>query len=338
MNGRRQFGYTKRSGLSFGVTGLICSLCLWPSACQSPQHERIAVIPQVDGETLWEPAHVGAEYAAVQAGVSVYWNAPTNADDVQAQIRLVNKVVDRNYQGLVLAPDRSLALITHVYRALAQGIPKVIIGSPLAIPAGGSLLYILNDDAEGGQIAAQRVAGLLKGHGTVALLGINPNIAGILIRARSFEQFLAQNDPGIHIVDKRLGSFNIAHERQAAIDSLNANPDLDVVVALTGDTFIGTFSALGTRRENHSIRVVALDSLDLGGFSSEWLDSVIREDTRLMGQQAVELIHARLLGQAVPAIVHLHPKLITRENFSTPEVQRMISMDWTLGRWRWSFK
>jgi ribose transport system substrate-binding protein len=225
-----------------------------------------------------------------------------------------------------------------VYRALAQGIPKVIIGSPLAIPAGGSLLYILNDDAEGGQIAAQRVAGLLKGHGTVALLGINPNIAGIMIRARSFEQFLGQNDPDIHIVDKRLGSFNIAHERQAAVDSLNANPDLDVVVALTGDTLSGTISALGTRPENHSIRVVAFDGVGLGGFESKWLDSVIQEDTRLMGQQAVDLIHARLLGQAVPTIVHLHPKLITRENNSTPEVQRMISMDWTLGRWRWSSK
>jgi ribose transport system substrate-binding protein len=320
------------------VTGLICSLCLWPSACRSPQHERIAVIPQVDGETLWEPAHVGAEFAADRAGVSVYWNAPTSADDVQAQIALVNQVVEKNYQGLILAPDQSLALITPVRRALAHGIPTVIIGSPLTIQAGGSLSYILNDDAEGGQIAAQRVAGLLKGHGTVALLGINPNIAGIMIRARSFEQFLGQNDPDIHIVDKRLGSFNIAHERQAAVDSLNANPDLDVVVALTGDTLSGTISALGTRPENHSIRVVAFDGVGLGGFESKWLDSVIQEDTRLMGQQAVDLIHARLLGQAVPTIVHLHPKLITRENIRTPEVQRMISMDWTLGRWRWSSK
>ena len=320
------------------MTGLICCLCLWPTACQSPHQERIAVIPQVDGDALWEPAHVGAEDAADRVGVSVYWNAPTNADDVQAQIRLVNKIVDGNYQGLVLAPDQSLALITPVNRALALGIPTVIIGSPLAIPAGGSLFYILNDDAEGGQIAAQRVAGLLKGHGTVALLGINPNIAGIMIRARSFEQFLAQNDPGIHIVDKRFGSFNTAHERQAAVDSLNANPDLDVVVALTGDTIVGIFSALGTRPENHSVRVVAFDSLGLGGLNSEWLDSVIQEDARRMGQQAVELIHARLLGQAVPTIVHLHPKLITREDIGTPEVQRMTSMDWTLGRWRWSSK
>ena len=84
MNGRRQFGYSKRRRPPFGLTGLICCLCLWPTACQSPHQERIAVIPQVDGDALWEPAHVGAEDAADRVGVSVYWNAPTNADDVQA--------------------------------------------------------------------------------------------------------------------------------------------------------------------------------------------------------------------------------------------------------------
>lgn len=327
-----------RSRLCLATTGLACAFALWPAACGSHPQIRIAVIPQTEGTNLWEAEHTGTEQAADPAGIFIYWNAPTREDDVEAQIALVDRVVDKNYQGLVLAPDQALSLIMPVRRALAHGIPTVIIGSPLSIPAGGNLSYILNDDEEGGRLAAERAAALLHGHGTVAILGINPDITGIMIRARTFEQFAAQNYPGIRIVEKRVGSFNAPHEQQMAEETLRANPDLDLIVALMSTTVDGALSALETTEKNHQVRVIGFD---LGGYPlyngrQRNLDSVVQEDTRSMGQQAIELIRARLLGQPVPATVHLHPKLITRDNMNSPDVRLMLSQDWTLGRWRWS--
>jgi ribose transport system substrate-binding protein len=281
----------------------------------------------------WDPAHAGAEDAADPAGIFVYWNAPTREDDVEAQITLVDRVVNGNYQGLVLAPNQALSLITPVRRALAHGIPTVIIGSPLPMTAGGNLIYILNDDEMGGQIAAQRVAALLNGHGTVALLGINPDISGIMIRSRAFEEFLAQNDPEIRIVEKRMGTFNVAHEQQVAEDTLRANPNLDVVVALMWPTIDGTLSALETTGRGHSVKIIGFDPFAPPPFQQKpSLDSVIREDTRSMGREAIELIHAKLQGQAVPALVHLRPTLITRDNIDAPNVRFML----TSINWRWS--
>ena len=182
----------RRQCQRFASVGLVCALALWVIACRSHPQVKIAVIPQTEGNSIWDPAQEGAENAANPAGISIYWNAPAREDDVEAQIALVDRVADGNYQGLVLAPDQALSLIAPVRRALARDIPTVIIGTPLPIPAGGNLMYILNDDVEGGRIAAQRVAGLLDGHGTVALLGIDPDITGIMIRSRAFEEFLAQ--------------------------------------------------------------------------------------------------------------------------------------------------
>jgi ribose transport system substrate-binding protein len=325
-----------RHGLGFGV--LVCAVVLWVGACDSHQRVRIAFIPQTEGTVLWEAAHTGAEAAANPAGVFVDWNAPTREDDVEAQIALVDRVVNANYQGLVLAPDQTLSLITPVRRSLAHGIPTVIIGSPLPIPAGGNLSYILNDDAEGGRLAAERVARLLHGHGTVAVLGINSDVTGIMIRERAFEQALAENYPGIRIVEKRMGSFNAPHEQQVAEDTLRANPDLDVIVALMSTSIDGSLSALDTTSaSNHSVRVIGFDDGAVPAFDQyKSLDCVIQEDIRAMGQQAIELIHARMLGQAAPLTVHLHPKLISRENIRSPEVREMFLQDWTLGRWRWS--
>lgn len=291
------------------------------------------MIPQTEGNQLWDPAHEGAENAADPAGIFVYWNAPTREDDVEAQIGLVDRAVASNFQGLVLAPNQALSLITPVRRALEHGIPTVIIGSPLPIPPGGDLIYVLNDDIAGGRIAAQRVAKLLNGHGTVALLGINPDITGIMIRSRAFEEFLAQNDPGIRIVEKRMGTFNVAHEQQEAEDTLRANPSLDVVVALMWPTIDGTSAALEAMPENHHLKVIGFDPFGLPPFQQGGnIDSVIDQDTRSMAREAIELIHAKLLGQSVPSLVHIQPKLITRDNVNSPEVRFMVS----IRDWRWS--
>jgi ribose transport system substrate-binding protein len=326
-----QYRLIRRHTLSCLTLACVLSLCI--AACRSHPQVRIAVIPQTEGNAQWDPALEGAENAAKPARISIYWNAPAREDDVEAQIALVDRVVSGNYQGLVLAPDQALSLIAPVRRALSREIPTVVIGSPLPIPAGGNLMYILNDDAEGGRIAAQRVAGLLNGHGAVALLGIDPDITGIMIRARAFEEYLVQNSPGIRIVEKRMGTFNVAHEQQVAEDTLRANPNLDVIVALMWPTIDGTLSALDAEPVNH-VKVIGFDP---SGFPPSFdrkasLDSVIREDTRSMGRQAVELIHARLQGQSVPSVVHLHPKLITRDNVDSPEVRFMV----TSRSWRWS--
>jgi ribose transport system substrate-binding protein len=315
------------------LAGVVCLLALWVSACGSRPQVRVAVIPQTEGNALWDPALEGAENAANPAGIMIYWNAPAREDDIEAQIALVDRVVDGNYQGLVLAPDQALSLIAPVRRAMARKIPTVVIGSSLPIPAGGDLMYILNDDVEGGRIAAHRVAGLLDGHGTVAVLGINPDITGIMVRSRAFEESLAQNYPDIRIVDKRMGTFNFAHEQQVAEDVLKANPNLDVVVGLMWPTIDGTLSALDTTPGNHHVRIIGFDPFGLPPFQQKAsLDSVIREDTRSMTRQAIELIHRRLQGQTVPALVYLQPKLITRDNLESPEVRFML----TSRSWRWN--
>ena len=148
-----------------------------------------------------------------------------------------------NYQGLILAPDQSRALITPVRRAMLRGVSIVVVGSPLPIPPGNRLSYILNDDQEGGRIAARRVATILHGQGSVAILGIDDDIAGIVTRARSLEQFLATAYPQIHIV-KMAGSFNLPHEQQVAEETLKANPSLDAVVTLTSTSTLGAISVV----------------------------------------------------------------------------------------------
>jgi len=296
--------------------------------CSSNNLGKVAVIPRTSGTMLWEPEHGGAEAAGRKANLWVYWNAPTREDDTAAQIALVERITHGNYQGLVLAPDQALALMTPVRRAVASGLYTVIVGSPLSIPASDRLSYILNDDEEGGRIAARRVALLLHGKGSVAIIGINPNISGIMIRARSFESFLAEHYPEIHIVEKRMGSFNVPHEQQVAEEILRTNENLDVIVALMWPSVRGAISTIEDESGKRSTKVIGFDP-DALPFEANSLDSVIVQNTREMGYQAVGLIAARLRGQPMPPLVKLEPVLVTRENVNSEQVGNLTSMDWS---------
>ena len=285
---------------------------------------------------LWEPEHGGAQTTALKLGARIYWNAPTREDDVEGQIAFVQRVSSGTYQGLILAPDQSRALITPVRRAMQRGLSIVVVGSPLPIPPGNRLSYVLNDDQEGGRIAAQRVATILHGQGSVAILGIDDDIAGIVTRARSLEQFLATAYPQIHIV-KMAGSFNLPHEQQVAEETLKANPGLDAVVTLTSTSTLGAISVVASLRPSRRIRIIAFDP-DFLGFDNPDLDSFVLEDTQKMGAEAVRLIVGKLQGQSEPAVTEYKPVLVTRDNVNSADVRQLTSMDWRpepmLGTWR----
>lgn len=114
---------------------------------QHHSRHAIAVIPQTTAQEIWESEHAGAARAASESGWSIYWNGPSREDDFTRQIQIVNQEIERRVDGLVLAPDHAVALISPVRNALAHNIPCVVVSSPLGISPGGMLSYVLNDEA-----------------------------------------------------------------------------------------------------------------------------------------------------------------------------------------------
>ena len=317
---------------------LACALLAGASGCRA-RRPVIAVIPRTEGTLLWESEHVGAEFAAQQTGASIYWIAPTREDDVEGQIALVERTARRRVGGLVLAPDQALSLISPVRRVLARGIPTVIIGSPLPLPSGGNLAYVLNDDEEAGRLAAERIAAQLHGRGSIAVLGMTPDVTGIMVRERSLEQALAAGWPQISIVDKYMGLLNVPHEQQLAEETLRSHPDLGAMVALTSSSLDGALSAVDSMPQARAVRIIGFDYGGLPPFDRyRNLDCILQADTRSMGERAVELIHAWRTGATMPDVIRVPPVLITASNLNTAPVRRMLAQDWTLGRWNWGLE
>lgn len=313
-----------------GISLAASALLLATLACKSSHHALIAVIPGTTAQELSESEHAGAERAARAFDWNVYWNGPTREDDFPQQIHLVQEAIDRKVAGLVLSPDHAVALISPVRSALARGIPSVIVGSPLGTSPSGNLVFVVNDDAATGRLAADRAALYLKSDDAVAVLGVDPNILGSINRANAFESSLRQRFPNVRIIEKRSISFSIAEAEESVQKIIHSDSGLRVIVALNINQTRAAMHALHNSRSDGKIVLIGCDQdldlmlhLRLGD-----INSVIAENSREMGSLAVQIIHERLQGEQTQSEVVVEPILVTRENIDTPAVQEVLNMGW----------
>lgn len=320
-SGRLRF--VRRATWAARMVAALLLVCACGCRVNSP---TIAVIPRTTGMALWEPEHAGAQFTASHLGLRVYWNAPTREDDVQGQIALVERIIQRGYAGLVLSPDQNLALITVVQRALAHKIPTVIVGSGLPLVPGGRLSYVLNDDREMGSMAAARMGEILQAKGTVAIIGINPAIAGIPERVEGFDRTLASRFREVRVIERRSGSFNVPYEQQITEEVLNSHPDLNAIFAVSADATRGAYSALVELRRTKAVKLIGCDQDLLMPLVTGEIDSVLAENTFEMGRKAVEIVAETRDGKAVPPITRLRPLMVSKDNLQSPDIRKILGL------------
>jgi ribose transport system substrate-binding protein len=308
------------------ILATLSLVCSFP-AC-SRKADIIAVIPRACGTVLWEPEHAGAAHVARSDGMEIYWNAPTREDDVAGQIDLLEKIVARGYAGIIITPDQTLPLRTPVRRIVSHGIPMVVVGTNLGIAPSARLAYVLNDDEAGGQMAARRLGEILDGKGSIAILGINPQLTGITARERSFESALDSEYPNIHVAVRRLGYYSVPQEQQVAEDILNSGVPIDAIVALSHISTRGAYYALVEFDKTRKVKLIGFDQGLMPPIRTGGIDSVVMERTYDMGHTAMELMDAEVHGRTVPPTTVLAPILMTRQNIDAPEIRQQLMANW----------
>ena len=291
---------------------------------------QVAMIARTAASSIWEAAHAGAQAAAAQHGMTMYWNAPQSEDDVQQQAALVDRIIDKGYGGLIVAPDQPRVLTTLVERGVARGVKTVAIVSPLPIPPRENLAYIVNDDEAAGRMAALRVNQILNGKGKVAVLGVDPESLSELTILHSFEATLEQSFPGVTIADCRTGSHNQSEAQEIVDEELNTHRDLAALFTLSAVATYGAISSLQSRTLGRTIKLVGFEQSPAlaDKVRSGVMDSLIAEDSYEMGRQAMELLAANREHSMPPETRRLTPILLTAENIDSPQMQHLVRLDW----------
>ncbi len=271
---------------------------------------------------MWDGGRRGATEAAGRHNYHIYWNAPRSENDVEGQISLIDRVVRRKYQALVVAPNHALAILVPLRRALAAHLPVVVVSEPLPIVPSDSISYIVNDDERMGELAAEQIAQAVHGRGTIALLGVAPFRKGIALRARSAELYLASHFPEIKVAMRAPGALDAAEAQEAVSAILDSHPEVDGILSLTAVSTRAAHFTVPSRSGQHQVKLVGCEQdYDLIGYLHNGeIEAIVAENTYRMGYEAIDRIASYWAGKAALGTLTIPPFVITKRNLGSDEV------------------
>ena len=294
----------------------------------------VGVVPKGTNHTFWQSVHAGAIKAGEEFGLDVLWNAPQMEIDTARQISIVENLITRQVDGIVLAPVDEDALVTVVERAVDRGIPVAIFDS--AINTDRIITFVVTDNYQGGVTAAERMGAILDGHGKVGVIGFMPGSASTMKREAGFVETVAEKFPGIEIVGVK---FNMADRAKALAEAenlLTAHPDLAGFFADNESSVDGTVQAVKQRGLAGKVKIVGFDASEtlVADMRAGVIDSIVVQDPFKMGYESTRQMSIHLQGGETERHIDSGAYLLRPENVDTPEMQEVVFPDlkYWLGR------
>lgn len=299
-------------------------IALATAGCQRSSRRVIGVVPKSTAHVFWVAVESGVCAAARDFGVEILWNGPPAETEYDRQIQIVDSMIARRVSGLAIAAAERKALVSPVERAMAAGIPVVVFDS--GVDSTRYTSFVATNNYEAGQLGARTLGRLLGGRGKVAVVLHAPGSYSTMERERGFEDVMRAEFPGIRIVARQFGMADRARARAAAENMLAAHPDLDGLFASTEPSSSGAALALKARNRAGKVRFVGFDfsASMVEDLKAGVMDAMVVQDPFGMGYEVIRLLVDKLEGKVVPQRVDLHARVVTRADWESPEIQRLL--------------
>ena len=296
-------------------------------AADAPQTYALAVIPKGTTHNFWKAIHAGAASAAKEFGCTIVWIGPDVENDRKQQIDVVQNMIAKGVDAIVLAPLDDQALVAPVESAVQRNIPVVVIDSGLKSELHSS--FVATDNFEGGRLGARRLAEVMGGRGKVIMLRYNQGSASTNNREEGFLKELAENFPGIEVLsENQYGGATIGTAMEASQNLLNRFGDeIQGIFTPNESSTFGMLRALQNANRAGKIHHVGFDcSPDLEkGLRDGHVDGLVVQDPFQMGYHGVRIALATVNGDEVEKRVPTRLAVVTPENIDTEDIQDLIA-------------
>ena len=331
----------RRSSVLWFMSSLVGLVIL--SGCSSSREQakkyRIAVIPKGTSHVFWDSIHAGAIKAARERGnAHILWNGPAKEDQRHRQLEIVEEFTTEGVSAIILAPTDRQTLVAPVEKALAKGIPVVIIDSGLqlseTIQASDKYLgYVATDNRLGGVKAAQRMIDLLKGkqRAKIMMLRYQANSESTEEREKGFQETITKA-PNIELfVPPDEAGATVESAQQAADKLVADHKDLDGIFVPNESSTTGMLRSLEALNRAGEVRLVGFDANDIliNALRAGKVDGLVLQDPFDMGYQSVLRAIDFLEGKGTPKekVKNTNLQVVTRENMDDPAIKPLYARD-----------
>ncbi len=189
-------------------------------------------------------------------------NGIKNEEDVAGQVNLVEQMLARGVDALVIAPADSKALISSLERAMKNGVIVVNIDNKLDTKILSerklSIPFVGPDNRKGARLAGEYLAKHLHKGDPVAVINGIPSAFNAIQRRLGFED--AMKSAGLPIVASQNGNWEMAKANQVASGIINEHPEIKAILCANDSMALGAVSALESAGRT-DVLVVGYDNI-----------------------------------------------------------------------------
>src|SRR6266446_8012770 len=220
--------------------------------------ERVFVMVPKGVHPYYEPCFEGFKDAAAKYGVKAEYRA-AKAFEVPQQVEVIENVIARHVDGIAISALDDQGLVPVIAEASKAGIKVITFDAPA--PSSQALTYIGTDNKTAGYEAGKKMAELMKGKGSIAILQGGLGAANLNLRTQGFREAMAKSAPGAKILEvvDVAGDFSVATNKTEAI--LQTYPDLTAIFAVSAEGAPAAASVLKQQKKAGKILLAGFDDL-----------------------------------------------------------------------------
>tara|TARA_R110002096_G_scaffold4493_28_gene20996 strand:+ start:2523 stop:3401 length:879 start_codon:yes stop_codon:yes gene_type:complete len=230
-----------------------------------PEKPTVALVMKSLANEFFKTMADGAEaYQADHAEeFELIVNGIRNETDLTAQVNLVEQMVSRGVDAIVIAPADSKALAPALKRAMDTGVTVVNIDNQLdaEVLAGAKLTipFVGPDNREGAKMVGDVVAGKLQPGDAVAIIEGVPTAFNAVQRRLGFED--AMKAGGMKIVSSQSGSWEMAKANAVASAILSEHPEVKALLCANDSMALGAVTAVKAAGVSGKVLVAGFDNI-----------------------------------------------------------------------------
>jgi len=274
-------------------------------------------------DIMWRGVKQRAEKLAYEA---VVYSANNSA---KTELQHTVDAIKQGVSGIVVSPTNSSACVTILKLAKKAGIPVVI--SDIGTDAGEYVAYISSDNRDGayqiGKVLAERMRTLNWQDGRVGIVAIPQKRANGQARTAGFMQAMKEAGiKGAGISQQETFSYQETYDFSAEL--IKESSDLRAIWLQGSDRYQAALDAIHDAGKQDEILLITFDA------EPEFLDLIPKrilvgagmQQPFLMGEKAVEALHAHLQGEAVEKEVKLPVLAVSADNIEQqlPLIRRNV--------------
>lgn len=309
------------SRLTLFLLIVILFLPLWGCYNEEfPGQPTVALVVKTLNNPFFNDMQDGAEEMARELELNLIVQAAEREIDVEQQVQIVENLIQRQVDAIMLAPSGSREVIPVIAKANEAGIPVIILDTRveeelLRSDQAEIATFIGSDNYEGGYIAATFVGETLNGTGKVAILEGIPGHETADSRQQGFLAGIAQFE-GVEVVTSQTANWERSLGYNVFENILQSYSDVDAVFAASDLMALGAIEAIASSgREPGDIIVTGFDAHReaLEAIRRGDMHATIEQNPYEIGRTGVEVAQQVLNGEEIPDDITIEINLVTQQ-------------------------